>query len=492
MLHIKSEKFKLLRRAAYVGLPTLVLLLATTGFFWWQVIGAGEKLRHETMATSELRARQVNDALTEAVSMLFFNVDTALENLIDFYLENKGLAAFDQQAKVLLARFPAGSVMQVAVIGADGHLAYSNLGSQEKVYLGDREHFTAHLHNKTPQLFMSKPIMGRVSKKWTIQFSRPIMADGQLRGVMVFSVSPEYLYGTLSKLAQDTDDVILILRESGEIMARNRDFEATIGRASVQGRPYIGAPPGASGQFTATSSVDQVDRIYHWVRLKNYPVTVILGVSMNSLTRPVENAIADERFKAMLSTLAIWIISLLAVFTTLRMQAQIKKRLEFEYAANHDALTGLSNRKALLEQFQDSLQTNNNQPERSAVLFIDLDGFKPINDQYGHQAGDMLLKTIAQRIKGCARDGDLVARIGGDEFVLVLHHTHDDASVQAVVKRICKAVEAPIAFDNKHVTVGASVGVAIYPDQGQTTAELLEAADREMYRIKNERRSTQL
>ncbi len=381
--------------------------------------------------------------------------------------------------------------MQVAVIDAEGYLKYSNLGSNEKVYLGDREHFSAHLNAAHPELFVSKPIMGRVSKKWSIQFSRPIIQNGMFQGVMVLSVSPEYLYGTLSNLAQDLSDVILIVRASGEVMARNKDFEQSIGFQSLKNRPFIEAPAGARGKFQTVGSFDQVERIYHWVRLRDYPAIVILGVSLANLTSPVEQAIEDERFKGILSTIGLWVISLLAVYMTLKMQANIKKRLESEYAANHDALTGLDNRKSLQEHLQESLQEARLRNQRNAVLFIDLDGFKPINDGYGHAAGDTLLKAAARRIKRCARDVDFVARLGGDEFVVVLHDIHNAEEVQAVVQRICAAVESPIGIDHVQLTVGASIGVAIFPEQGETADELLAAADQEMYRIKNARKRAQ-
>lgn len=478
------SKFKSLRQIAYVGLPTLVLLLVMTSLFWGHRLDSEEKLRQETTAQAELRARQVNEALSESVSMLFLNVDGALESLIDFYRINKGSAAFDQQVNVLLERFPTGAVMQVAVIDDKGYLSYSNLEVKGKVYLGDREHFTAHENQAEPALFVSKPIMGRVSKKWSIQFSRPIIQNNIFKGVMVLSVSPEYLYRTLSHLARESSDVLLILRSTGEILARNQDFEQSIGLHIQKDRPFKGAPPGARGKYQAFGTYDNIERIYHWVRLQNYPVVVALGMSVASITQPVEDAIRNERVKGVIITIGMWAVSLLAVFMTLRMQANVRKRIESEYAANHDALTGLDNRKALLEHFQQAQE----QGTRSAVLFIDLDGFKPINDMHGHAAGDTLLKAVAQRIKRCARDVDFVARLGGDEFVVVLRDIRNREEVQAVVARIGKALHSPIGLGTVQLRINASIGVAIYPDQGQSTDALLDAADKDMYRVKNEKR----
>lgn len=482
------DKLKSLHRIAYVGLPTVVLLMVMTGFFWGHRLDSEKQLRKETMTQAELRSRQVNDALSEAVSMLFLNVDSALESLIDLYLLNNGKGAFEQQVDAIVKRFPADSVLQAAVIDAKGYLSYTNLETKDKVYLGDREHFTAHLGKTDTELFVSKPIMGRVSKKWVIQFSRSIFQNGVFKGVMVLSVSPEYLYRTLSNLEQDPSDVMLIVRNSGEIMARNHDFEQSIGLDISKDRPFKTALPGDRGKYRAFGAYDHVERLYHWVRLKNYPVIVVLGMSLTQLTQPVEQAINNERAKSMLSTLGMWAVSLLAVYMTLRMQSNIRRRIQSEYVANHDTLTGLDNRKALLEHLQQSLKEAQSHGTRSAVLFIDLDGFKPINDTHGHAAGDTLLKAIAQRIKRCARDVDFVARLGGDEFVVVLRDIHNREEVQAVVNRINKALQSPVGLDTVQLTIGASIGIAIYPDQGQTTDALLNAADQEMYRVKNEKR----
>jgi diguanylate cyclase (GGDEF)-like protein len=437
-----------------------------------------------------VRAHQVNGAVSEAASMLFFNADEATQNLVAFYKQNT-LAQFNQQAQVLTQRFPEGSLLQLAVIGADGYMVYSNLSSQERVYLGDREHFKVHVDNSNSGLFISKPLMGKVSKKWTIQFTRRIEDKGKFMGVLVLSLSPDYLFHTLERLTRDSQDVLLILRNSGEVMARSRDMDKAIGVTSAEGRPYLSSTPGEIGQFTARGSIDQVERIYHWHHLDDYPALVVLGLDMAALMAPVEMAIWQERLKGLISTAAVWLTALLAVFLSLRMQAHIQKRVEYEYAAMHDTLTGLKNRKALINHLEQRLLAAQTANERLAVLFIDLDGFKQINDRYGHPAGDTVLRTAAQRIKACARNSDLVARLGGDEFVIVCNDLRQANDVQILVDRIHEAMSAPIELDKQPLSVGASTGVALYPEQGQTPDALLAAADEAMYQNKAQRKSRQ-
>ena len=477
-----------LRQVFLVALPALLLLAALTGIYWVQLYSSSKDLRQATLDNATLRAHQVNSAVSEAVSMLFFNADEAAQNLVSFYLKNP-IERFSQQAEVLTERFPEGALLQLAVIGPDGYLQYSNLGTDQKVFLGDREHFRVHVDKPDTGLFISKPLMGKVSKKWTIQFSRRIEQNGKFMGVLVLSLSPDYLYRTLEKLTRGSQDVVVIVRNSGEVLARSRDLEKAIGLKAAEDRTYLQSQPGDSGYFTAVGAIDQIERIYHWHHLTEHPAIVVLGLDMARLMAPVEKAIHQERVKGIVSTLAVWLTALLAVYLSLRMQAHIRKRVEFEYVAMHDTLTGLKNRKALINHLENRLQAAQTTHERLAVLFIDLDGFKQINDRYGHPAGDVVLRAAAQRLKDCARTSDLVARLGGDEFVIVCNDLRKANDVQILVDRIHEAMSTPIDVENYPMKVGASMGVALYPDHGQTAESLLAAADEFMYAQKAHRKA---
>lgn len=480
-----------LRQIFLVALPALLLLAALTGVYWWHLYSSGKDLRQATLDNAIYRAHQVNSAVSEAVSMLFFNADEATQNLVEFYTQNP-IEQFSKQAEVLTHRFPEGSLLQLAVIGPDGFLKFSNLGTDTKLFLGEREHFKVHVEKPSGELFISKPLMGKVSKKWSIQFSRRIEHKGKFLGVLVLSISPEYLFRTLEKLTRGSQDVIGIARYSGELLARSRDLEKSIGIEPVEDRPYLHAKPGDSGYYTARGRIDQVERMYHWHFLTEYPVIVVLGLDMTQLMAPVEKAIWQERVKGLISTAAVWLTALLAIALTLRMQANIRKRVEFEYAAMHDTLTGLKNRKALIHHLEKRLQAAPVSQERLAVLFIDLDGFKQINDRYGHPAGDLVLRTAALRLKACARNSDLVARLGGDEFVIVCNDLRKSDDVQLLITRIQEAMRNPIELDHHPLHVGASTGLALYPDNGQTPESLLAAADEAMYRNKAQRKAQKM
>jgi diguanylate cyclase (GGDEF)-like protein/PAS domain S-box-containing protein len=153
-----------------------------------------------------------------------------------------------------------------------------------------------------------------------------------------------------------------------------------------------------------------------------------------------------------------------------------QERLAHE--AQHDPLTGLPNRRRMQDALGSSLRR-----DPVAVLFVDLDGFKPVNDQFGHEAGDELLRQVAERLSGCIRAGDVLSRVGGDEFVVLMPGVLGPGDVEAMANRVRMVVEMPFRIAGQHVTIGASVGVHLAgPAEDPDSA--LRAADHAMYEIK--------
>lgn len=174
-----------------------------------------------------------------------------------------------------------------------------------------------------------------------------------------------------------------------------------------------------------------------------------------------------------------------------RMLVLMGQRYETEqhvrHLATHDALTGLPNRRLLLEHLAMAVERGKRNQGKAALLFIDLDGFKPINDQYGHDAGDKVLKIVAHRLAGVIRGSDLVSRLGGDEFVILLEGYSQHGDVCRIIDKVSEEIERPIRLDSGDaVAVESSIGVAVYPEDGEEAEQLLQFADSEMYAAKRQ------
>jgi diguanylate cyclase (GGDEF)-like protein len=179
---------------------------------------------------------------------------------------------------------------------------------------------------------------------------------------------------------------------------------------------------------------------------------------------------------------------------TLSLKQEVMQRQEAEkqvrFMAQHDVLTGLPNRLLFDELASKALASAQRDQGQCAILFLDIDGFKAVNDRLGHGAGDSLLQKIAERIQQRLRGADIVARFGGDEFTLLLTESCDIDAAQKVAGEIVQAISQPFQINGDEVEIGASVGIAIYPDHGHSIELLVKKADAAMYSVKDEGKSS--
>jgi diguanylate cyclase (GGDEF)-like protein len=172
-----------------------------------------------------------------------------------------------------------------------------------------------------------------------------------------------------------------------------------------------------------------------------------------------------------------------ALTRDLRLEEEAKR--QSEYLSEHDALSGLANRVRFLRRLREMVEQAGD-GSTVAVLFLDLDNFKPVNDRYGHAAGDEVLRRVAERVRGTIRLADLAGRLGGDEFVVALPLAEGQAelTVDRISTALRAAISEPIDFNGHTVRVTASVGAASCPEHGCSADELMHAADQSMYRSK--------
>ncbi len=275
-----------------------------------------------------------------------------------------------------------------------------------------------------------------------------------------------------SKVYETTADGIMITDRDDRIIMINAAFTRLTGYAAAEllGKPVMDSPfrPLDPTQALARQQDLQSGRV---------------------ITGETERVAKDG------STLALWITATSArdrdgtianyvrVFTDIAGLKATQAKLE--ELASFDILTGLPNRRLLQDRLMQALLRAQRHQARVAVMFIDLDGFKAVNDTLGHAAGDELLRATAARLQACLRANDTLARFGGDEFVIILEDTNEHGPATVVGQRILAALLQPVALGSESAQVSASIGIASFPEHGMDAGTLLANADAAMYRAKS-------
>lgn len=160
-----------------------------------------------------------------------------------------------------------------------------------------------------------------------------------------------------------------------------------------------------------------------------------------------------------------------------------------EYHAEHDSMTELPNRAAITRLIGERVESAHRAEERFAVLFLDIDDFKTVNDEYGHHVGDTLLTILARRLRTSLREEDRVGRLSGDEFIIVLHRIESERDIDAIVRKLVDTIGGTVKIEDLALRMTVSIGATIFPDDAESSDELLQRADKAMYRIKGDRGS---
>jgi diguanylate cyclase (GGDEF)-like protein len=507
--------------------------------------------------------------------------------------------------------FPSSELVLVSIADSKGDTLTSTAPIDRPVNIADREHFKAHMHDRQDVLYISKVLIGRLSGRPVIQFSRKLTRpDGSFDGVVVVSVEPAFLalsfefssLGQNGLLAAVGDDATVRVSRVGKIVP------------SHQHPPLIGLPAMQSPEGSLLAAADWFEdgrsRFLSWQGLKAYPFIAIAGIDAQDMMVPYRKERETSIALAMLATLAALIIAALATiasarlvlarahskqlrdayrmatesgndgffickalhddngtivdfkimdcnrrgaelirrdrdsiiglrlsrlytqpfFTdvlaifrnamergvcegeyqvpqgslinakwaykklvrsgdslaiTIRDISDAKRHLEeLERRGNEDALTSLHNRHWLHAFLPETLERAAKQDKMVALLFIDIDGFKAVNDSMGHAAGDELLRIAASRLQSVLRPQDKVVRLGGDEFLIVLEDVEQQADASHIARRVLEVFGEKFKLKMGMHTVGVSVGISLFPNDGRDAKTLLQNADIAMYSAK--------
>lgn len=352
------------------------------------------------------------------------------------------------------------------------------------VMVSDRDYFQALMRKDSPVLAVSAPVPNRATGTVTIYLGRRLTApDGHFLGVLLGALRQAHFEEIFSGIDLGREAAIAMFRADGTYLAgfplapspgAPGDARALAAKVLAQHEGERIAPEGL---------IDARARVFALRKLSGYPVSILVTDSEMALNRRAWSQALPIIAFAGLICLGIGA----AVFVTeRRMENQRRVAATLMAAARRDSLTDLPNRLALVEHLEATFRATEARPD-FALLFLDLDYFKSVNDTLGHAVGDALLRAASERICAAAVPAVTVSRLGGDEFAVVLRAVDEDAALM-VAEAIIDAIKQPFDLDHHRVIVGGSIGIAIAPRHGQSLEELLKNADLALYRAKGDGR----
>ncbi|MDB5080400.1 MAG: hypothetical protein JWP00_2324 [Chloroflexi bacterium] len=325
--------------------------------------------------------------------------------------------------------------------------------------------------------------LSQIDYEWLIQIALKLNLSNSIDNIYELIV-----FETAKLLSAERVSLFLIDTETNEVYTRlamgleGKEIRLPLGRGVAGSVAFTGKSVNianaANDSRSAGNFFGYITRTILALPLKINGTKIVGVIQALNKTRDT----FDERDERVLEILC----SLAGVALERATSIQEKEALgeKMIYQAQHDLETGLPNRALLVQQLGLDLEESRRKQQQVAVLLIDLDRFKLVNDSLGHLIGDNLLKQVAHRLKTSVRMNDLVARIGGDEFAIVLTRVKNRHDVEKVAKNLLKVLQKPFYVDGTELFVTGSIGISLYPSQGKTVTELIRQADNAMYRVK--------
>ena len=473
--------------------PGLAILLL--GMLWVATVSLIRLEYADARATAVVTTRELAETYEAQIVRALREIDRTLK-WVAYTHASEGresvLAELGEKGLLL-----PGFLFTVSIADADGNIRASTRAGG-RTNIAGTDYFEAQ---RAQTVFaVGAPQPNPQSRDWTLSFGRRLdKPDGSFAGAVVIAVDAAYFVSGYepAKLGQHgflgllgTDGIFRVGR-SGQTVAIGEvvDYKKVI--------PETEADVDLTQVSLSANSWDGVRRYTATRVLYEFPLAVVVGLSEDEQLLP-----AAARARGYLLRSGAGGVALLALVAVLgrlswqrqqsqqrAAQEQIEHAKRIEYVAHHDSLTGLPNRGFFSQMLNQMLAQAKRYDRQLAVLFLDLDRFKLINDTLGHDAGDALLKEVARRLKQAVRESDVVARLGGDEFVVLLPEQCDQDSLVIVAHRVLDSISRPYNLLGTEFRVTVSVGISRYPEDAADEQSLLKNADVAMYSAKEKGRN---
>ena len=478
------------RAARNVVLLTALFLSSLWGFFaYWAVYH-----RQEAISATEANLVQMNHAVEQYVQNVVSMADIFLATAERWLEDNPGSnPCSDLRFSTLIEDFRrrTDGLIDVRFITSEGGLFYFPCrpgGAFDNV--ADREYFQAAINAPPGRRHVGIPVVSRVSGQWRLPITVRMRQPHHGLEVINASINLSVMGAAFEAERPKPDGSISFWRDDGTLLARAPQTEQLIGKAVVAGNAFWTTMLAErSGVIRVSASpVDGTDRFIGFKRLDRHPLVLMVSATVNS-------TLAAWHWQVLVGAVALLVITLWGGAFAMKLVGALRKieanTRELQLLATQDAATGLFNRRYLMETGEHELARTRRYGSPMALLMLDVDHFKQVNDTWGHPVGDRVLQGVAQVMKAMVRDQDTVGRLGGEEFAVLLPET-DRAGVLTIAERMRATVEATplaLAADGTPVRVTVSIGVTEAHAGNDSFEEAMARADRALYQAKGSGRN---
>ncbi len=444
-------------------------------------------------AAARGEARLAVDAFAKHTSQLLNDADALLHGMRWVYLRTGSLDETERYVDGLgFDRFAIGNLY---FIGPQATIQIAHSPSALNRDVSDREYVQYHIANPADVPFISVVEKGRVTGDHYFRISRRVNTpDGAFGGVVLASINPRAFASYFSELQIGIQSSAALLgTRDRKLRARTPEPSPEKWAQPIETPLWAALEQSPDGTYEAASGVDGVRRLYTYRKLKDLPLVLTVGFSADDVDRRVA-----ARIGWLWPVATVVILLLLTLIALADALLCARERLATAHRDLHgtylrvrdialfDSLTALPTRTLFMTRLKTSLLSAAHNDLSCALLYLDLDDFKSINDNDGHEVGDEVLKVVGQRMRRALRESDTVCRWGGDEFLIWLPQPGTTAELLALVGRLLGHIAEPILIRDNSYGISASVGIARFPDDGQTADSLQAAADRAMYEAKRQ------
>lgn len=509
-----APKRKSIYSAFRVGFMLVLVLSSLIGLFTIELV-------RSYVSQYELVSRDANNltgtverhikATTEKIDVILR--DAAFEYTpVVTGVENRDALTVNRDLLRLEAFIPEAQANSLRIIDAQGKVLFSAGKSEAvpNVDVADRNYFLKQKNNHETGMVLSEPILSKFTQKWLFTLSRRISnPDGSFAGLIQTAMRADYFESSFKSIDVGPHGNIALFSADFHLVARHPAINEQLGKVFDLKEIKQGLELNqVMGFYKAYSRVDNTLRLFHYHKIDNLPLVVVIGIAPEDFLRSwIEKAWI---YTVSLIILALEVLALIYVQRKISREnvvlleqtvtdrthelANINTKLEqavhtAQQQATHDVLTGLPNRAFLEERMAQAIAKAKRQKDMLGVVFMDLDDFKEINDQFGHDHGDMLLQQLAIALQKSIRASDTVVRFGGDEFIILVEDAPCPSDVTTVVEQLFTCLRKTFQIGSYQAYVTGSCGIAIYPQDGESYQELIKHADAAMYCAKESGRN---